>query len=221
MSPLQCLVAQLTAVPGSPTLRSPVPFQLLPRLQELGLWMFAAVAAAVPVAMLAWPLMSVLISMARATTCVSAAAVLLEVEAASVSASASAAAVAARVVVEFAAAETVVADLAAAAVVVVAAVSAALAAAAVLMAPSLAGPRSVPPRELKSWLRDKSLGRALRLWLRPSLQFRLRIPEPRCPHPDSFLVDSEPEYRRAEAVSEFLEEPGQLTQEWEPSEEPC
>ena len=144
---------------------------------------------------------------------------LLEVDSASVCASASAAA--ARVVAEFAVAEMVVADLAAAAVVVVAAVSAALAAAAVLMAPSLAGPRSVPPRELKSWLRDKSLGRALRLRPRPSRQFRLRIPEPRCPQPDSFLVDSEPEYRRAEGGSEFLKEPGQLTREWEPSEVPC
>ena len=138
MSPLQCLVAQLTAVPGSPTLRSPVPFQLLPRLQELGLWMFAAVAAAVPVVMLAWPLMSALISRARATTCVSAAAVPLEVGAVSVSASASAAMVAARVVVEFAAAAVVVAE------------SAALAAAADWAVPSPDGPRSALSREPKS-----------------------------------------------------------------------
>ena len=149
--------------------------------------------AAVPVAVLAWSLMLILILRARAPTCVFVAAVLLEVASASsaASAAASAAAVAAMVVADLAAA--------AAAVAVVAAVPAA----AVLRAPRLAGPRFAPPREPKSWPRDKSLGRALRLRPRPSLRFRLRIPEPIYPQPDSFLVDSEPEYRRAEEVSEW------------------
>ena len=138
--------------------------------------------------------------MVMATACVLAAAALVEVD--SVSASASA----------FAAAAMVVADLAAAAaaVVVVAAESAALAAADWAV-PSPDGPRSALSREPKSWLRDSSLGRAPRLRPRPSLHSRLRIPEPRCPQPDLSLVDFEPECHRAEAVSESLEGPGQLT----------
>ena len=130
--------------------------------------MSVAVAAAVPVAGLALPSTSIWTAMAVFS--VSAVVALME-----------AALVSAAVTLEEAVVVSVVEPVvASAAVVAVVSSAAAVVDSAV---PSPSGPRSALPREPKSWLRDASLGwalrfgRAPRLRPRPSLHFRLRIPE--------------------------------------------
>ena len=121
------------------------------RLQEPELWVSAA-AAAVSVVVVALLAVSVLTAMAVF------AAVVLE-------AVASASAVAVSVVAAFAVA------------IVVAAESAVVAAAADSAVPSPPGPRSALSRGPRSRRRDWHLGRAPECRSRPSLHFRLRIPE--------------------------------------------
>ena len=74
--------------------------------------------------------------------------------------------------------------------------------------PSFPEPRSSPSRGPKSWLRESYLVRAPECRLRPSLRFRLRIPEPRYQPLDLAAVGLAPECIRAEAASLLSEGPG-------------